>query len=522
MAITENVIIAKKVVFLMVFFGQVTRVESILNGTSIIYVLLWNAFPAMNIMQNRFIRNVSSNTVQLVINQLFGLLIFYALSKGLDKNIFGQVSWSLAVLLTVFGVLSFGIDQVMVKKIAAGEGRQSIFTAYLFHVIFTGCLFYGSLLILYFIFPGIFSRQQVLLFIGIGKLLIFFSTPFKQLANGLEKFRVLLYMSVVSNIVRGTGLLWMSFTNSMSVNNVLLIFIVGDLAELLVCSIAGSTLLERSSRIRWDKKIHFLLLKESLPQAGVVAFSSIMGRLDWILIGVLVSSNKLAEYSFAYKVFEVSTLPLLIIGPILLPLFARIFQQNSINGKAVREPSFLLEWQITLASFMALLLNVCWVPVIDLITDGKYGTVNAKTIFILSASMPFLYLNNYLWTINFSKSKLKLIFYIMTATFAVNLVGCSILIPVLYNEGAAIAYLITIFIQSVIYFKVTPISMPVARRYRLMLWPAVAFGCGLIAHEYFTNKALAIALPLFIYVGIVFISRQFRGKDWKTLQALYQ
>jgi O-antigen/teichoic acid export membrane protein len=186
------------------------------------------------------------------------------------------------------------------------------------------------------------------------------------------------------------------------------------------------------------------------------------------------------------------------------------------------EPSFLLEWQIILASFMALLLNVCWVPVIDLITDGKYGTVNAKTIFILSASMPFLYLNNYLWTINFSKSKLKLIFYIMTATFAVNLVGCSILIPLYQNEGAAVAFFVTIIIQSVIYLKITPFSMPVASRYRLLLWPGMAFTCGLIAHKYFTNSAVAIALPLFIYMGTVFISRQFRGKDWKTLQALYQ
>ena len=71
--------------------------------------------------QNRFLRNISANTFQLIINQLFGLGIFYALSKGLDKNIFGQINWSLAVLLTVFGVLTFGIDQVMIKKIAAGR-----------------------------------------------------------------------------------------------------------------------------------------------------------------------------------------------------------------------------------------------------------------------------------------------------------------------------------------------------------------------------------------------------------------
>ena len=120
-------------------------------------------------IQNRFFRNVSYNTFQLVINQIFGLAIFYGLSKGLDKNIFGQINWSLAVLLTLFGVLTFGIDQVMVKKIAAGYNRQNVFAAYLFHVIFSGGVFYCTLILFYLIFPNYISEQTLLLFIGLGK-----------------------------------------------------------------------------------------------------------------------------------------------------------------------------------------------------------------------------------------------------------------------------------------------------------------------------------------------------------------
>ncbi|HTB23976.1 MAG TPA: hypothetical protein VK711_01340, partial [Puia sp.] len=138
-------------------------------------------------IQNRFFRNVSYNSFQLIINQIFGLAIFYGLSKGLDKNIFGQINWSLAVLLTLFGVLTFGIDQVMVKKIAAGYNRQTVFAAYLFHVILSGGVFYCILILFYLIFPNYISEQTLLLFIGLGKLCIFLSTPFKQLAAGLEK-----------------------------------------------------------------------------------------------------------------------------------------------------------------------------------------------------------------------------------------------------------------------------------------------------------------------------------------------
>jgi O-antigen/teichoic acid export membrane protein len=469
-------------------------------------------------MQNRFARNVSANTFQLIINQFFGLAIFYALSKGLDKNIFGQINWSLAVLLTVFGVLTFGIDQVMVKKIAAGYNRQSVFSAYLFHVIISGSVFYMLLLLCYFLFPNHFSQQAFLLFIGIGKLGIFFSNPFKQLASGLEKFGLLFFMSVVSNIIRGTALLILLLLHNMSVNNVLIIFIAADLSELVLCILIAKPLLQMPYKMRWNKRAQLLLLKESLPQTGVVIFTAIMSRFDWILIGLLISSSKLAEYSFAYKVFEVATLPLLIIAPIMTPLFTRLFKAPGNTD----DLSFFLEWQIIIASFIALMLNVCWAPVIDLITDGKYGSVNTATIFLLSLSMPLLYFNNYLWTMNFARGNLKLIFITMAVSFAFNIVGCSILIPLYKNEGAAFTWFLTAVVQMVFYLQKKSFPMPGNRGYFLFVWPLTALFSGFIVNRYISNAAAGIALAAAIYFSVVLISKKARLKDWKTLQSLYQ
>ncbi len=469
-------------------------------------------------IQNRFFRNVSFNTFQLIINQLFGLVIFYALSKGLDKNTFGQINWSLAVLLTIFGILTFGIDQVMVKKIAAGYNRLSLFSNYLFHVIISGSIFYGLLLLLYFLYPNFFSGQTFLLFIGIGKLGIFVSTPFKQLAMGLEKFNELFIMSIVSNITRGTALLILLLLHNMSVRNVLIIFIAGDLSELAFCIIMAKPLLQTPFKIRWNKRKQILLLKESLPQTGVVLFTAIMSRFDWILVGLLISSSKLAEYSFAYKIFEVSTLPLLIIAPIMIPLFTRLHKLS----ENITNLTFFLEWQIIIASLIALLLNVCWIPVIDFISDGKYGRVNSSTIFLLSLSMPMLYFTNYLWTINFAQGNLKLIFIIMAVSFGVNLTSCSFLIPLYKNEGAAIAYFITALVQMILYLQKKTFIIPQHRVYFLLLWPFTALFCGFIAFRYTSHVSAGFFVSTVIYVTVVFISKKVRLKDWKTLQLLYQ
>jgi O-antigen/teichoic acid export membrane protein len=468
-------------------------------------------------IQSRFFRNVSFNTFQLIINQLFGLLIFYGLSKGLDKNIFGQINWSLAVLLTVFGILTLGIDQVMVKKIAAGYNRQSIFSIYLFHVIISGGVFYIVLLLFYFLLPYDLFLVTSLLFIGLGKLGVFISSPFKQLASGLEKFRELFLMSVTSNVIRGFLIFILLLVHKLSVSNVFIIFVLGDLSELALCIFIARPLLESSFKLRFNKRRHFSLIKESLPQTGVVLFTAIMSRFDWILIGVLVSSIKLAEYSFAYKIFEVSTLPLLIIAPIMIPLFTRLHK----SSENMNNISFFLEWQMIIASFIALLLNICWIPLVDFISDGKYGIVNSGTIFLLSLSMPLLYFTNYLWTINFTKGNLKLIFIVMAASFAVNITSCCILIPIYKNEGAAMAYLFTIITQLIFYIWKKTLIVPKTRGY-FLLWPVTTILIALVVYFFTSHTIVRISIATILYLTTVLISKQASLKNWKNLHSLYQ
>jgi len=96
------------------------------------------------------------------------------------------------------------------------------------------------------------------------------------------------------------------------------------------------------------------------------------------------------------------------------------------------------------------------------------------------------------------------------------------LIPLYQNEGAAMAYLLSIFIQTVLYFQTTDFSMPAGRKFLLLLWPVSAMVCGFISNKYVTGPVAGIAFPLIIYIMIVLVSKQVRIRDWKTLQSLYQ
>jgi len=170
-------------------------------------------------MSRKFLHDIPATSLQVAINQLFGFAIFYILSLTFSKSIFGEINWTLAVLLTSFSILSLGIDQVIIKKIAAGEDPKLMLSLYFFHVLLAGSLFYLFILILNFLFPLIFLKHYLLLFFGIGKLMIFFASPFKQLSNGLEKYKSLFYMSVCSNIIRGAALIVLSFFSVLQYNH---------------------------------------------------------------------------------------------------------------------------------------------------------------------------------------------------------------------------------------------------------------------------------------------------------------
>lgn len=456
-------------------------------------------------MKGRLLQNLSVNALQLIVNQLLGLGIFYVLSTGLDKNSFGEINLALAILMAVFNILSCGIDQLVVKKIAAGADIHSTVSLYVVHVFAAGLAFYALLFFGYLVFPHVNTVYSLLLLIGIGKLMIFFSTPFKQAANGMERFRILAYMLVVSNVVRCFGLIILALSSLLSLHNIVLVFIGGDVAELLFCIFLFVFSTRAPLSIEWNKANYFQLLREALPQTGVVLITSALSRFDWIFIGILVSAVKLAEYSFAYKIFEISTLPLLAIAPLLIPRFTRLFQQTDAQADELK---LLAGIELVVAAFTALVLNICWSPVIDSITSGKYGAVNIKTIFLLSLCIPLLYLNNFFWTIYFAQGRLKMILRSFIITFTVNVGGDIILIPFFKNEGAAFAFFAACLVQTIYYFKQNQIAELKNLWRPLVLCTVCAFLAGFMSKMLFQNDWVRLITGVAFYVSILFITNQ--------------
>jgi O-antigen/teichoic acid export membrane protein len=262
-------------------------------------------------------------------------------------------------------------------------------------------------------------------------------------------------------------------------------------------------------------KDYIILIRESLPQAGVVFLNATIARMDWILLGILSTSVITAEYSFAYRVFELSPLPLLVIAPILLSRFSRFFSRHDEKELLAQQSRVgrLVRFEMIAATFIPLLLNMIWAPVMDAITDNKYGEVNVTTFFILSCCVPFLYMNNLLWSIHFAQNKLGLIFRITLCSFVIIVTGNLLAIPFYGATGAAIVYLFAIVVEYSNYLR-TSFLRSVKDTYLSPLLCLVAgIGSGLAGYFLAETAAsrLLVAVPLYSF--LLLATKQLRKSD---------
>jgi O-antigen/teichoic acid export membrane protein len=143
---------------------------------------------------------------------------------------------------------------------------------------------------------------------------------------------------------------------------------------------------------------------------------------------------------------------LLIIAPVLLPKLSRIYSKDEDFKDDIKGQLNAL-WKIEsfVCVLIPLILNVCWVDVVNLFTHNKYGEETKWVYLVLSMAIPMLFISNYLWTIAFAKGRLKLTFKISMVVTASNLILNIILIPRYHALGAAIASTSSLFIQLVLY-----------------------------------------------------------------------
>src|SRR5262245_49933582 len=114
-------------------------------------------------MNTKFIKDISASTAQVLLNQFLGVVIFLLTSRYLAKEVYGEFNWSLAVLTFVTSILSLRLEQIVVRRVAAGEDASKLLTVFAGHIFFAGIFFYTLLFLGSILFPSFFKDHDLLL-----------------------------------------------------------------------------------------------------------------------------------------------------------------------------------------------------------------------------------------------------------------------------------------------------------------------------------------------------------------------
>lgn len=457
--------------------------------------------------KKKLIRDISANTLQMLITQVFGLIIFYFTSKYLQKSDFGEFNWCMAVGSTIIAISSLGLDLIFVRRVAAGEDVLVISGIHFFHTVLTGVVLSAAALVIRQFVPAFTDQHPFFFFVFVNLALANMANSFKLCLNGLEAYRRLALIALYANVAKLALIILLYLGGHFSILTMVLAYTAVSLLELGT----GYFMMNRqlSVRIKPSMKVieykYFIL--ESLPQLGVVLFDSALARIDWILLGVISTATVTAEYSFAYKVFELSKLPLMIIAPVLLTRFSKLFSaDDQLSERYRRDIHFFFKLELFIIVLVPLLLSCCWSPLVDYFTGNKYGAVNQNSFTILAACVPLSGLINFLWTVGFVQGQLKTIMWITISASVANILANLVMIPVYGGTGAALAYLFSTLLQAILYLCFTgqeQVRIDLRSCGITLVNAVVAAVAGRLSSN---NVIFATALTLCVFVALSFIT----------------
>jgi len=459
------------------------------------------------LLKNKLLINFFSSGLQAIAVQVLGSIFFYFISIYLSKEIFGVINLMNAVCLFVTTLLGFGLEQVVTRRIAASKRSDWAAAAFFAHSLIGFLLTALVLLILNAVFKNQAGIYRYLPCFFAAQGLIYIGIPLKQFLNAKERFTPYGIIAVISNIGKIVMALLMQKNHRLNIHKVIIILIGAAVFEL------ACLLIYILTKTDFSFKLHFnaykKLLKESSAQYLSVIFDMSLSRMDWILVGIIAGNSVvLADYSFAYRAFELARLPVFIIAPVLLPRLARLMSSNNKPGVADQQQiNSFIKTEMFFAVLIPLILNILWVPLVSLITKGKYGNTNSLQFLILSLCIPFQFSINMLWSLTFGAKKYKRVTFITIVCATVNVLLNVVLIKKFNGVGAAVAFFITTLLQGYLYYKLVCKEIMVLSLSPLLLFITAAI-VYVIATSINVHFVIQLIIAIALYLSVAVLSKQ--------------
>ncbi len=402
---------------------------------------------------HRYLENISWLIFEKGFTLVVGMVVGIYVARYLQPENFGLLNYSISFVSIFSAFSTLGLDQIIVRELAKEPGNQRALlgTGFILKLIGSGVLFLLMVFILLFMKHDSFTNTLIMiiaaaeLFKGFEVISYFFQS--QTLSKYVVRVQVFinLFLSVlkIGFVFFHAPLIWFVFS-----------ILLGTFLNAV--GFAYSYYKREGSLWKWmfKKSLAFSLLRESWPLALYGIALHIQARIDQVMLGKMLDTAEVGQYSVALKFIEIfGFMPMVIMST---------FSPAIIRAKGTSEELYHSRltnlYRLMFLTFLVIALPIFFFG--EQVITFLYGIEYQSAGYLLSLFAVRLFFSNMgvgksVFIVNESLFKYSLLTVILGAI--TNIALNYFLIPLYASVGSIVAsiisFTISIFLVDILFKK---------------------------------------------------------------------
>ncbi|MBN1593093.1 MAG: flippase [Candidatus Coatesbacteria bacterium] len=421
----------------------------------------------------RLAKNVAFRTGTEAFKKLVNVAFVIFVARELGADGLGRYSF-LLVLTSILGLVAdCGFSTLMLREVATrrDEASRLLGAAIILKAFLSGVVF-GLLWIVIGCFHSPIGTDgaatdytEAYLFAAYSILL-----SFMEMFNAFFVVDQRLDLDAVTNVVQRGGAVLLGVLLVAYGWGVLGIGYAFAVATAVAAVFALILVIRRFGRPTFvsDFPLFKSMLKETVPLALTLFFSSVYFRIDQVMLGWMRTETELGWYSAAYRVFEVSALAPSILMLIALPIFSRLRQEA--EDIMIRAGQQILTLLLVMGIVVSVVVTLA-APDIIVLFGKDFGSESSDALMLLMWTAIPIFCNFVLTTLLIAIGRQVALMYCFAAGAVANIALNLVMIPRWSHLGAAGATLITEVVLFALVARILGRSLPGWRLKAILLLP---------------------------------------------------
>jgi O-antigen/teichoic acid export membrane protein len=309
------------------------------------------------------IRNALTLGGALMLTWSIGLSIRVAIPRHLGPTAFGTISWADAFTLTIFIILSLGLDPYIRKEVAVRPEHASDFYggAVLVRVVMTLCILAGLGVFLHATHRSVEVSVLVLLY-ALAQFAAISNGTLGAMLHAKGRVRGSSALSIATKVIWAVGVLG-AFAMNAPIWAYGAAYFASEAVEVVVLTQLARKHLGLVFRV--DPAATLAMLKSSLPYSIAGIAATAYGSLGASMLEFTGGSKEVGLYNASFTLANLTLLMSPILGWVLTPMLARAATQS--RAAIFEHTSRTMELVLTMAIPASMLINLgasTWVHVV--------------------------------------------------------------------------------------------------------------------------------------------------------------